>query len=535
MKDQAPRATTPGPTPDESVAHVQATVATTAAEHQSAELLESMSLPTGAPGATDPAAAQAAELSHATEPGGGTGSTTPGAPPDTGGGEQYTVVRGDSLWKIAARHYTRGALWRGIYDANRAVIGSNSALIHPGQILTLPTLDTLITTSTHRPTVELAFSLRWSIEVARESGAARVPIDTFRRMHAQFLLLPAAHVQGTWQRLLHLNDSSGGYMGGGEFGLGEDAAAAGNEQFGTHGLALVDAAAAGDTLITLEATTVVGPGTGLTVGEGTAAEQVAITAVDPAHTAFTIDPALTGAHPAGTVVGATANVAREAPWLEAVVRHEIAHAIDGSLVDTTGFTNGLGGWQTTQSFDDWVALMGNGWATNDGTVITPDERNQIKAVIDGLRTAPSTAGLDDGLAPEHPIIKYWDKQVPVIEAAKPMASHGGDYWMHSGEYHGTNGQFFTINDYYQEFHSFNDQVQYNQVRSYATYSPAEFFAEIYSVYYEEAGTEGAVLGRFVPVAAWKSWIDANVNTAGAAPTTEGHGGPSRGKAAGVSH
>ncbi|MCB9528066.1 MAG: hypothetical protein H6701_06660 [Myxococcales bacterium] len=271
------------------------------------------------------------------------------------------------------------------------------------------------------------------------------------------------------------------------------------------------------------------------LGEGTTAEQVAITAVDTGHTDFTIDPALTATHPAGTVVGATNNVAREAPWLEAVVRHEIAHAIDGSLVDTTGFTNGLGGWQTTQSFDDWVARMGNGWATNDGTVITPDERNQIKAVIDALRTAPSTAGLDDGLAPEHPIIKYWDKQVPVIEAAKPMASHGGDYWMHSGEYHGTNGQFFTINDYYQEFHSFNDQVQYNQVRSYATYSPAEFFAEIYSVYYEEAGTEGAVLGRFVPVAAWKSWIDANVHTAGAAPTTEGHGGPSRGKAAGVSH
>ena len=535
MKEQETRATAPGPTPDESLAHVQATTTSTAAEHQSAELLESMSMPTGQPGATDPAAAQSAEINRATEPtgGGGTGSApTPGAP--AGGGETYTVVRGDSLWKIAERHYGRGAVWRGVYQANATVIGRNSALIHPGQVLGLPTLDAIIATCDHRATVEAAFSLRWNVDVAREAGAARVPIDTFRRMNAQLLLLPPAHVQGTWQRLLHLNDSAGGYMGGGEFGLGENAGA-GNESFGTSGLELTEDAAAGATTIKLAATSVVGSGVGLTIGAGTTVDAVSITGVDATRTEFTITPALVNTHAAGTVVGATNNVAREAPWLEAVVRHEMAHAIDGSVVDTTGFTSGLGGWDATNSFDTWAALMGSPWATNDGSVISPAEQAEIKTVIDALRTAPSTAGLDDGLAPEHAIIKYWDKQVPVIEAAKPMAQHGGDYWMHSGEYHGQNGRFFTINDYYEEFHSFNEQVQFNQVRSYATYSAAEFFAEVYSAYYEEAGAVPPVYGRFVPVAAWKTWIDNNVHTVVGAPTAAGAGGPSRGKAAGVSH
>jgi nucleoid-associated protein YgaU len=61
----------------------------------------------------------------------------------------YTVVTGDCLWTIAAHRLPPTATaaevdraWRAIYDANRAVIGSDPNLIRPGQILELPPLPT---------------------------------------------------------------------------------------------------------------------------------------------------------------------------------------------------------------------------------------------------------------------------------------------------------------------------------------------------------------------------------------------------------
>ena len=49
----------------------------------------------------------------------------------------YTVVSGDSLSKIAKREYGDAQQWRKIYDANRDQI-SNPDLIHPGQVLKIP-------------------------------------------------------------------------------------------------------------------------------------------------------------------------------------------------------------------------------------------------------------------------------------------------------------------------------------------------------------------------------------------------------------
>ncbi len=61
----------------------------------------------------------------------------------------YAVVPGDCLWSIAARALGPGASnaaidagWRQIYSANRAVVGDDPGLIHPGLSLTLPPLGT---------------------------------------------------------------------------------------------------------------------------------------------------------------------------------------------------------------------------------------------------------------------------------------------------------------------------------------------------------------------------------------------------------
>lgn len=53
-------------------------------------------------------------------------------------GGSYTVVRGDSLWRIAKKFYGNGSKYTVIYEANKSVIGGNPNLIYPGQVLTIP-------------------------------------------------------------------------------------------------------------------------------------------------------------------------------------------------------------------------------------------------------------------------------------------------------------------------------------------------------------------------------------------------------------
>ncbi|CAM5326956.1 transglycosylase family protein [Streptomyces canus] len=64
-----------------------------------------------------------------------------------GSAEMYTVVRGDSLSRIADARKVRGG-WRGLYAANRRTIGADPDLIIPGQRLKLHA--TAGTTTTNR-------------------------------------------------------------------------------------------------------------------------------------------------------------------------------------------------------------------------------------------------------------------------------------------------------------------------------------------------------------------------------------------------
>ena len=50
----------------------------------------------------------------------------------------YVVRRGDSLSRIAQRHYGEAKQWTRIYEANRDLIGNDPNLIQPGQSLVLP-------------------------------------------------------------------------------------------------------------------------------------------------------------------------------------------------------------------------------------------------------------------------------------------------------------------------------------------------------------------------------------------------------------
>jgi len=68
---------------------------------------------------------------------GGSSSTAPTAPSQPAAVTTYTVVKGDSLSKIAKRLWGDASLWPRIHEANRDMI-KNPDLIHPGQVLNIP-------------------------------------------------------------------------------------------------------------------------------------------------------------------------------------------------------------------------------------------------------------------------------------------------------------------------------------------------------------------------------------------------------------
>ena len=64
---------------------------------------------------------------------GGSSSTAP----KPAGASTYTVVKGDSLSKIAKKLYGDAQQWKKIYEANKERI-KNPDLIQPGWVLTIP-------------------------------------------------------------------------------------------------------------------------------------------------------------------------------------------------------------------------------------------------------------------------------------------------------------------------------------------------------------------------------------------------------------
>ena len=59
------------------------------------------------------------------------------APDEEAKVEYYTIVKGDSLWKIAERFYKKGNEYTRIFEANREVI-KDPDLIFPGQKIRIP-------------------------------------------------------------------------------------------------------------------------------------------------------------------------------------------------------------------------------------------------------------------------------------------------------------------------------------------------------------------------------------------------------------
>lgn len=70
----------------------------------------------------------------------GSSSSAPAAPAPAGDAPRtHTVVKGDTLSKIAKQYYGNANRWQPIFEANRHVL-KDPDRIYPGQVLTIPDL-----------------------------------------------------------------------------------------------------------------------------------------------------------------------------------------------------------------------------------------------------------------------------------------------------------------------------------------------------------------------------------------------------------
>ena len=57
--------------------------------------------------------------------------------PETIGGKEYTIQKGNTLWGLAKKYYGDGSQYTKIYEANKDKI-KNPNLIYPDQVITIP-------------------------------------------------------------------------------------------------------------------------------------------------------------------------------------------------------------------------------------------------------------------------------------------------------------------------------------------------------------------------------------------------------------
>jgi hypothetical protein len=252
---------------------------------------------------------------------------------------------------------------------------------------------------------------------------------------------------------------------------------------------------------------------------------------------LTVHRALSHAHAVGDVVrriDERGSGARDINALNATVRHEIGHAVDAAIPGVvTGFTSGLGGWwagadpATEGDFDAWVAAMGaTAWtgatsgAAGHTTPITDADKAKIRTAITRAVASGSGSLFALGLPAAHPIMRNRANNVPVIVAAEACLSRGEFFWANPEALFATGGKVFSISNWYRSFMFHNESIRATRLSDYSLYAPAEFFAESYTVFYEEAGRPGVTeteYGRLIADTNQREWIRANIHNRHMAP------------------
>ena len=415
-------------------------------------------------------------------------------------------------------------------------------------------LDAVILAGANAVRVQQAFHLYWGVEVNSAPAVAATatggdnggpsaavpardwPIATIQSIHRQMKVLPSQDARsGIWASLSLTNEGTlinRAAWGDGDYVVGSNADTT-SEMATGYSVALTSSAKRGDKKISVDEGGRFQVGDRLILDRG-APEAEPITIASITGNKYTLTTKLTKRHARGTVLDPDdGSGARTVNWLDATTRHEIAHSLDGGGVDTSGFY-ALGDWTLSNGdaggFDDWVGAMGGtAWNRSDGRTINATDRAEIKAAIVS-HVQGQSGSLYAAFAgnKRHAITKNRSKRVPVIEAAEYSLTRGDGFYQEPQTVPSVGGKRFTISWWYKRFQRHNEAVVSQRVADYGLYSPTEFFAEAYTVFYEEAGRDGItddMHGRLIRNGTWRSWIRNNVHNRGLAPAGTGAASP----------
>lgn len=408
-------------------------------------------------------------------------------------------------------------------------------------------LDLNLVAGTPNDAIIQAFQAYWDVETTAVEGATSWPPAAVLAIHKQMKLLPSQDTRaGVWKELQLTGNAdliSRAAWNGRALIVGSsiDPATAGTMTMG-YGSTLTAPAAVGHAALD------VAEGARFSVGDVVAVDRNSpaikdtgrITAI--AGNRLSLHAAMTNAHGYGAQVTPDDDSAlHQVPYLDATVRHEIAHAVETAMGGVTGFTVGLGGWWTGTDIDLWTTGMANPWTPNDGSTITAKDLATLKKLVTehvtGRKGSLKVAAL--ALDASHPLVVNLPKQLPALMAAEACLSapkNGDDFWHNAGGLYASGGRRFTVSAWYKCFMQHKEEVVGQRLADYQLYAPAEFFAEAYTVFYEEAdklGTPGfteADLGRHVRNAGQREWIRTNVHNRGQAPAVGKAGGAKPGGA-----
>jgi hypothetical protein len=411
-------------------------------------------------------------------------------------------------------------------------------------------LDGVITAGIDAKRVQRAFHEYWNVQVSSAAAVAATtnggdngapspavaardwPIPTLQAIHRQLKALPSQDARsGIWNQLSLTNEPSlinRAAYGGGNYLVGSNASTTGTVGAG-YGVTLTAAAAKSQRALQ------VSEGTRFKVDDSLALDRTGPNkethkVASIAGNTYTMDADLVNDHPRGTVLDPEdGSGLRNVNWLDATTRHEIAHSLDGGGVDTSGFY-AKGEWvlgQGDAGFDAWITAMGgaSAWTTNDGSTISDADKATIKAtIVDHVNNRKGSMFTALAGNPAHPVMVNQNKAVPVIVAAEQCFRLGDFFYTQPAQLYAANGKRFAISWWYKRFQHHNELVVTDRVADYGLYAPTEFFAEAYTVFYEEAGRTGVKdedYGRLIRNSDWRSWMRDKVHNRGLAPAGTG--------------
>jgi hypothetical protein len=171
---------------------------------------------------------------------------------------------------------------------------------------------------------------------------------------------------------------------------------------------------------------------------------------------------------------------------EDTLRHEVGHAVheanvalvDGWLWSRWGFTMFPA---TPQGIDEWIGQMGPG-AGYAGLGAT--QKTQVRALV--RQAVGPTEQWGPTVTPNAPLGSPW--RMPNFGPRLAFERSGANWYANNANWYRANGKAFAVNFWYGQLMCVNEStlelVNGKMPDSYAAMSPAEFFAEMYALYYD---------------------------------------------------